>query len=358
HPHHCGCVGQWHADGDRGDQARDAAPFVIIAHARDDRVTGVWPLQGERHLGCLFAVVLGEPFSQYADILIAEDADEDAIIYAFLEALRSLGRFSGVVLRKVRQDAICRPYIAEDAMIFGEGAAPAVDLRPFEDFDAYHRTIKSKTRKNLRNARNRLMRDGSGASGAGGDVTHRVHRDPEAIAEVAHRAFRLRADFLAQRGETSRAFLDTGFSSFVAQLCTCAEVLGLTLVAFELTCGDQMVSLQWGFIDRGRYYAFIAVRNPAFDAHSPGRLHLEDVLRSAASQGIEVVDFLAPEMDYKKTWASEAVGVQDHGLAFTPGGRLALVGAFGAPRRWAQAAFGALPSDFRRSALRLLTRRS
>ncbi|MEO0620498.1 MAG: hypothetical protein AAFZ01_14620, partial [Pseudomonadota bacterium] len=203
-PGWCACVGLWHEEAAADSSSREDAPFVMIAHARDDRVTAVWPLQGERHLGCLFAVAMGEPFTQYADILVACDADEDAIIYAFLEALRSLGRFSGVVLRKVRQDAICRPYIAEDAMVFGQGAAPAVDFRPFANFDAYHRTIKSKTRKNLRNARNRLMREGaavaSEARTVDGGVDHKVHRDPAAVAEVAQRAFRLRADYLALRG--------------------------------------------------------------------------------------------------------------------------------------------------------------
>ncbi|MEL6289499.1 MAG: GNAT family N-acetyltransferase [Pseudomonadota bacterium] len=335
-------------------QATDA-PFVLIAHADDDTVTGIWPLQSERHVGCRFAVALSEPFAQYADILIAEHVDDEAIVFALLEALRSLGQYSGLLLRKVRQDAICRPFIAADAVVVGEERAPAVDVRGYATFADYHATITTKTRKNLRNARNRLKRDGA-------PVVHAVVDAPDAVAVAARRALDLRARFLQARGDTSRAFLNGAFAGFVDALvggvadADLPDADGVKLIAFELRRGEDTLSMQWGFVHGGRYYAYIAARNEAFDAQSPGRLHLEDVVRAGFDLGVSHVDFLAPAMDYKMTWANEAPNVRDYGMAFSRAGQVALLLAFGRPRQWAKSLFRALPLGARRMALRMLTR--
>src|SRR4029453_11457044 len=75
---------------------------------------------------------------------------------------------------------------------------------------------------------------------------------------------------------------------------------------------------------RGRYYAYIAARNPEFDQYSPGRLHLEDVIRTCHAQGIEVCDFLAPAAPYKLTWTDEMTEVADVAMPFTLRGRVVL----------------------------------
>lgn len=325
---------------------------VVITRNKDGVLTGVWPVQVERHFGLQFAVALGEPFNQYSDILIAPDIERSVVIDAMVIALQSLGRFAGVIMRKVREDARCVSRISELGRKLSNAAAPAVDLRPYDGFAAYHKTVKTKTRKNLRNARNRLERDAQ-------QVVHVVHEDRDAISAVAARAYELRAKRLARDGLSSRAFMDSGFERFIETLCgTTHPAHALQLVAFELRLGDEMLSLQWGFVDRGRYYAFMAVRNPDYDSQSPGRLHLEDVIRSCADMGVEVVDFLAPDVDYKRTWSTEVVPVRDYGIAFTAGGRFVLSGLMGAPRRFARAGFDRLPDGVRAVIIRLAGRLS
>jgi len=345
-----GVVAAWLRAQDINHSGRNH--LVLVAKDRAGTVVGLWPVQCESRFGLQFVVGLGEPFQQYSDVLVLPDADRASVVRAMLLALAALGRFSGVILRKVRDDAAVYPYVERSGQLIGESAAPAVCLTPFADFDSYHATVKAKTRKNLRNARNRLERGGVA-------LEHTVHTDHETVADVARRAFELRSDWLEQEGLSSRAFMNAGFAAFVDELGRSAETDDSpTMIAFELRRGDDMLSLQWGFVHRNRYYAYMAVRNPAFDAQSPGRLHLEDVIRSCAALDLEVVDFLAPDVDYKRTWATEFVTIRDYGLAFTPMGRLVLGGAFGAPRRVARQTFDALPQPLRQAAIKVLARRA
>ncbi len=336
---------------DRAEMCETQSHQVIITRDREGQLTGLWPIQAERIFGVEFAVALGEPFSQYSDILVAPHVDRGIVVDAMLASVRSLGRFAGVLLRKVRDDAVCVRPLRSLGHEIGAAAAPAVDLRPFESFECYHRSVKSKTRKNLRNARNRLERFGE-------KLTHIVHTDAGAVAEVAQRAFHLRTIWLEQEGLSSRAFLDDGFEMFIDTVCRVGQQPdGLSLVAFELRLGDEMLSLQWGFISGGRYYAFMAVRNPAFDAQSPGRLHLEYVIRSCANMNIDMVDFLAPDVSYKQTWATNTVAVRDYGIAFTFAGQMVLRGVLGTPRRLARQMFDGLPCGVRQLTIRVLARK-
>ena len=346
-------VHEWQSDKE-GDQSSSES---IVLVARDDmqRLIGLWPLQLERHMGVSFAVGLGDPFNQYNDILVHPDADSLAVFSAFIEFLKSMRNVGGLILRKVRQDARCHDKLAELGSPLAAAAAPCVNLSAFDGFSSYHQTIKSKTRKNLRNARNRLTRNG-------GEVCHVVYDEPDEIAEVAQRAFQLRAAWLDREGISSRAFLDAGFARFVEEICrhngTAVPGNGnLNLIAFELRQGDKMISVQWGFIHKRYYYAFIAVRNPEFDAQSPGRLHLEDVIRSCAERPIEVVDFLAPDVDYKRTWATDTISIHDYGVGFSARGRYTLELAFGSPRNFAKQIFGALPKGVRLAAIRMMAGR-
>ncbi|MGI9406696.1 MAG: GNAT family N-acetyltransferase [Hyphomicrobiaceae bacterium] len=322
---------------------------VLTAYDRHGRLVGLWPIQFERRLGVVFAVGLGDPFNQYSDVLVHSGAERDSVVTAMLEALCALGTVSGVLMRKVRTDAAANSCLSVRGFSTGDsGAAPMVDLRPYGDFAAYHGTVKSKTRKNLRNARNRLERSGV-------PLEHKVYDTAEDIAAVLERSFALRAAWLEQEGLTSRAFLDSGFARFVRDVGA-AHGTSLDLLAFELRQGADMLSIQWGFVHNKRYYAFIAARNPAFDAQSPGRLHLEDVIRSCAERGIEVVDFLAPDVDYKRTWATESVAIQDYAVAFNLRGRLVLGGLFETLRRFCKAAFAWMPNGVRQLVIRVAAR--
>ena len=126
-----------------------------------------------------------------------------------------------------------------------------------------------------------------------------------------------------------------------------------------LMLDDQPISIHYGFLHNRRYYAFMAARNPQFDASSPGKVHLEHVLAACHALGVETVDLLAPEMPYKMVWATGAVETTDYGTTWTWRGWLAIDVWRRHARPLSRSAFLALPGILRQKvAARLRAPRS
>lgn len=286
---------------------------VVLTARLDDRLVAVWPLRRQRVLGARLLHDLSDPFSQYSDVLIAPEVERASVLQAFLAHVRALGD-DGIVLRKVRGDSVLGTLVRHGATKrTSEEAAPFVDLGPYATFEAFHKTVKPKTRKNIRNAVNRLERIGP--------VRHELLTDKRAIAAALMQSFKVRREWLDAQGLSSTAFSDPAFARLVAGLAEDDEV---RIIVMRLTVGDKTAAIQWGFIKGDRYYAYIAARNPEFDAQSPGKLHLEHVIRCCQEAGIRYVDMLAPAVPYKLTWATDAMPIADIVLPLTRRGRLML----------------------------------
>jgi CelD/BcsL family acetyltransferase involved in cellulose biosynthesis len=296
-------------------QNPDLGPLeaVVLTVRFNDRLVAVWPLRRRRVLGTRVLHDLSDPFGQYSDLLIDPAADRAIVLDALLAYARALGD-DGLVLRKVRDDSPLAALLGlAAARRAGQEAAPFVDLGLYPTFEAFHKTLKPKTRKNIRNAMNRLERMGP--------VQHDHLSDRRAIAAALGEAFEVRREWLSAQGLSSAAFSDPAFSRLVASL---AEDDQIRIAVMRLTVGDRTAAIQWGFIAGARYYAYIAARNPVFDTQSPGKLHLEFVVRCCQEAGLRYVDLLAPAVPYKLTWATGTMPIADIVLPFTRRGRLLL----------------------------------
>jgi len=326
-------------------QAGDISPRVIVV--RDGpRIIAVWPVLIRPTFGMRIVEDLTEPFGQYADVLVAPQADVDAVMAHAKSEISTWG-VDAVILRKVRETATVGPWLKENARTVGElRHAPAANLTAFADFESYKASLNSKTRKNLRNYRNRLKRLGT--------LVHEEVVDPALRRDLTLRCLNWRSDWLAQSGLSSTAFQHPVFPTLIHGLASGGDdvpmlkVMRLTLARED---GETIeLAIQWGFPHAGRYYAFMSAKHPDYDAFSPGRLHLEDVVRTCAEDGLGVVDFMVPDMPYKATWATESVGVAGFGLAMTLKGRGIIDGWHGAARPALKAAFLSLPVSVRRAA--------
>ena len=285
---------------------------VILVLRIGGRLAGLLPLQQVGPNSSFILTGFGEPYQQYTDILLAPGAPDDAA-RRLLESARALKGCDGFNFLKVRDDSALAPLLrAMNAIRSNDEAAPFVDLRPFPDFKSYLSTINSKTRKNMRNARNRLARDGA--------LDHRVLTEAADIDALVTRAYEGRERWLEQQGLTSRAFRDPSFGAF--SHAASQKDSGLHVLAMSLTLGGRPIADQWGFIFNGRYYAYLATWAPEFEESSPGKLHLEEVIRSCHERGIGIADFLVPAVRYKFTWTDQAMPVADYALGLSWRSRL------------------------------------
>jgi CelD/BcsL family acetyltransferase involved in cellulose biosynthesis len=229
-----------------------------------------------------------------------------------------------------------------------EDAAPFVALSPYPDFKAYHATVNAKTRKNMRNARNRLARMGA--------LSHEVVTHPAQIETLVARAHAGRERWLEAQGLTSRAFRDPSFGSFARSVVRSES--GLEPLAMSLTLDGRPIADQWGFVFNGRYYAYVATWAPEFEESSPGKLHLEEVIRACHQRGVAVADFLMPAARYKFTWTEAAMPVADYSLPLSRRARWQFALWSGGVRPLLKRAALKLPPGLRSRIARVVLRRA
>lgn len=328
--------------------ARDATDFrpLVLVVRRGSDVVAIAPFRTVTRGPVHLAVDLTDPFGQYGDVLIADGEDAQSIIAVIIADLRAAGEVDALLLRRVRADSPMRAMAATDGFAAsGVDAAPFVDLRPYPTFSSYRETVNAKSRKNLRNLRNRLARLAP--------VTHRILTGDD-IREIVELSFAGRLRWLDEQGLASTAFDDPAFRAFVERVGELGCRGEIPLLAMGLYCGEVAVSVQWGFVYRGRYYAYIAARNPEFDPYSPGRLHLEDVIQTCHREGIPICDLLMPAARYKLTWTDQAMEVVDVAVPFSWRGRVVLDLWNRRLRPLAKSCYAWLPASVRRGVRGLL----
>ena len=337
----CGwCCAVFDFETARGNAAFDP---VIVTIMDGKRLVAVLPLERIHTRARTVLAPLGHAFSQYSDVLVAPGTDPaQAVARLVRDAIRT-APCDAVSFLKVRSDSVLARGMPADHIVTGsEQGAPYVALDAFPDFDGYFATIKPKTRKNMRNARNRLERDGA--------VTHHVATTGTDMLGVINRTLSGRAERLRDQGLTSRAFRDTTFTDFCRSLATRDD---LPVLAMSLHHKGAAIAEQWGFVHNGRYYAFVASRDFSNSDESPGRLHLGEVIHACADRGLRGADLMVPVMPYKLTWATEVVGVSDYALPITRRGLLVLTLWDRALRPLFKAAVLRLPIRLRSLAMKL-----
>ena len=285
---------------------------VVVTLTDGQRLVAVLPLERIRSHSRTILTALGNAFSQYSDVLIAPGLEPRDAVARLLRTAISSAPCDMVSFLKVRSDSQLAKGMPTNHVVTGtEQGAPYVALNAFDDFAAYFQTIKPKTRKNMRNDRNRLERDGA--------VEHHVAATPEEALGVVERTLSGRANRLKDQGLSSRAFRDTTFMDFCTSLPNRADV---PILAMSLLHKGEPIAEQWGFVHKQRYYAFVASRDFGNSDESPGKLHLGEVINACADRGLLGADLMVPVMPYKLTWATEVVTVTDYALPVTPRGVL------------------------------------
>lgn len=287
---------------------------VVATLSDGQRLVAVLPLERIRTRARTVLAPLGHAFGQYSDVLIAAGFEPRDTVARLLRAAILAAPCDAVSFLKVRSDSLLAKGMPTNNIVTGtEQGAPYVALSAFPDFAAYFQTIKPKTRKNMRNDRNRLERDGA--------VTHHVAATATERLGVITRTLGGRANRLKDQGLSSRAFRDTAFTDFCAGLTARQDV---PVMAMSLCHNGEPIAEQWGFVHKQRYYAFVASRDFANSDESPGRMHLGEVIHACADAGLLGADLMVPVMPYKLTWSTEVVSVKDYALPVTPRGLLVL----------------------------------
>lgn len=286
-------------------------PLVVLAHV-GDQLVAVLPLErintGLRRL----IVPIGFAYSQISNLIIAPDYAPQPIFAAMQTAATKALAADNFLFPKVREDSVLARAMPRDHLLTGEVlGAPIVELDGFEDYPSYLQTIRLKTRKNIRNARNRLEREG--------ELKNIALDSPSERRALIGRTLAWRAERLHEQGLTSRAFGSSHFAQFCDSLVAHQH---MTIAAFSYQLCNEPLAEQWGFVHSGRYYCYVTSRDFAHIDESPGKLHLAEIIRSCMDMKLRACDLGVPDMPYKRTWATRTIAIKDYAIPLTLKGKI------------------------------------
>jgi CelD/BcsL family acetyltransferase involved in cellulose biosynthesis len=313
---------------------------IIVTARNNGRLVMVWPLAMEQ-IGLLRQLVwMGEPVSQYGDILADTDAvTQKSINDAWAFALKAL-KPDVVRLRRVRADAVIAPHLASlPSLETVTNEAPYLDLASAADFSAYEQRYSSKARKNRRRLARRLEEQGT--------VKYALlSRRPEA-GPAARQAVEMKQSWLRDRGLLSPALADPRFAAFMADVAAAVDrTTGVQVSVLSLN--DTPVGLQIGIIAKQRLSLHVIVYDLAHEKSGVGVLHLEHAIAEAYDQGLTAIDLLAPRADYKMDWADGAIAVVDHAIPVSAIGKVYAHLYLGFVREHAKSLVKRLPASLTR----------
>ncbi len=271
-------------------------PRILTVH-RAGRLVLLWPLVIQR-LGPLRVLrSFGEPATQYADALIAPEAERAALLDTAWQAVRAMRDVDAVLLRGVREDAAIAPLVVPRGRFATRGAeAPFCDFRNAEVRRRSGRT-RNALQRNLRNL------------AAAGPVAFEVVTGTEAQIRVMAEALRLKQAWLRRTGRVSAGYAHPANAAFLQGLAACPNALVL-----RLTVGGETAAVEAGLVHGGVYASLVQAYEARYAAQGPGRLLFRHMVENAAGLGIDRLDFLAPASRHKSEWATGAVPVRDYAL--------------------------------------------
>lgn len=320
-------------------RGRRAPRLAIVTGRRNGRLVLVLPLVVERVAGLRQLSWMGEPVSQYGDVLAMPEASSLATLAAAWDFAVKATRADLAKLRKVRADATIAPLLAHlGAAITATEEAPYLDFTRAPDFAAYEASLHAKGRKNRRRHLRRLSERGA--------VAFEQHSgDPDA-AHLADYAILLKRAWLRSRDRISLAMADDRFRAFFADVAS-GRHEGMGCKVLALRSMNEVAALQILLECKGQRFLHVAVYGSKFEKLGVGGLLLEHALSDCCGDRIQRLDLLAPKHEYKMEFADGTVVINDHALALTAGGR-AYATAYLGIRRQLKAAVEAMPAPTRR----------
>jgi CelD/BcsL family acetyltransferase involved in cellulose biosynthesis len=270
---------------------------------------------------------MGDPVSQYGDILAEQSADALELQRAAWAHILAAVKPDLVWLARVREDAAIAPLLAELGGLVTQRRAAPYARRGETEKNAPSRNRRRNTTKNLAKL---------------GVVTFVQDAGSAAASAMGLTAIGWKRQQLLERGIPSPSVADPRFAAFFAGVLADPKMAS-TCRAFMLQSNGAPAAGSILVTCKDRVAGHLAAFNPAFEKLSAGTLMLEGAMTRAFGEGFAVFDLMAPADAYKARLAPNEIGVIDWAVPVSRAGgvyaRLYLVRLRGALR----AALAALP---------------
>jgi CelD/BcsL family acetyltransferase involved in cellulose biosynthesis len=330
----------WFATYNDETEPRSEQPAIVILRIAG-RIRLICPLSVRQTLGMTHLAWLGQPASQYGDVITDGTAAAQPLVASAMRHAINTFKPDIIHLRKVREDAAVQSWLAS------HGATPTTsDLAPYLDFtnaasfDEYCARYSAKSRKNRRRLRRRLEETGN--------VSTTVLQCGDAAGRAIETGVRFKRQWLIERGHVSSGLRDGHMPDLICNFVNRTDRFAKPFVSI-MHCGDTPVSVQFGVISKQRLALHMIAYNPETEKTGAGVLHVEDTIAHCIENGLVELDFLAPDAAYKQAWADASMPVHDYVIPQTIKGRLYAQGYLCSTRNALKTRVASLPLGLRRN---------
>lgn len=296
-------------------EPRGAKPtLAIVTGHRDGRLVLVCPFVVTRAGGLATLSFLGDPVSQYGDVLVEAGPDATRDVTAALAFLLGQTAIDLIHLRKVRADAAIAPVLRARGAVFTDvQKAPYVAFSGTTDYAVFEQRYGKAQRKNRKRQLRRLQETG--------DTSFQRLAAGPAASEAAGAAMRLKRDWLRQRGLVSPAVVDARTEGFFRD-CASGRGPATGVEIGAVVSSGTIAAIEIAIQCKDRVALHLIAYDPRFEKTGAGALLMEDSIRRACQSGKAALDLLAPGAAYKFDWADRSVDVGDCAFGLSRAGKV------------------------------------
>ncbi len=279
----------------------------ILTGWKHDKLVLVWPmaLTGPNPLGVHEARWLGEPLTQYGDIIVADDPARDTWIMEAWKVFLAQPDIDLLILRKVRKDAVIASFLNEQAYnLPGLQEAPAINLKQYANWEELDATSKRNHRKNRARHRRRFKEIGT--------LSFELFDNGINAQQAIAQALDFKKAWLKKYSYSSSICNEVNANLLSAMARGGKKPV--ECLASVIYLDTEPVAIEVGFGWKKHYYAHIGAYNPWFAKFGPGKILMEEEISTLMDRGYETYDQLAPADSYKREWETNLVDVRDHAL--------------------------------------------
>lgn len=263
----------------------------VIAVRRDNELIGVAPLYREAESARVLPV--GVALSDYVDVLLHPRFTQEAA-NAAAQAIASLDGIELVEFPELESGSLALKMNMPNGwndVVMPASISPVLSL-PERVEDLAHSISPSRLR-HLRTARRRVARRGESAI---------LEGDPDNAAALFSELVRLHSLKWRAQGETG-LFADPRVDLFHEAALPGLMEQGFVRL-YALMIDDVTTGVYYGFLSRGRAYAYLCGYHPDYAFESPGAVLLGHAIEEAVRQGAREFHFLRGREAYKYEWGA------------------------------------------------------
>jgi CelD/BcsL family acetyltransferase involved in cellulose biosynthesis len=290
-------------------------PFIVTAW-RGRELVAIWPLMISAAPGGVRRIeTLGEPLSQYCNILYDAERMDDDVAQALIAPLLRPENCEIAVLNAIPETSpLARALAFFPPLDAYENQSSILDLSVFESSAHYLAGLGKVQKRNRNRRRNKLARLGALRL----DV---IWPDHPHFADLVRLGVTMKRRWIAETGRYSAGFSMTGIDQFLARLSGCPKAREGACLSV-LRAGERVVSLELGFLLRRHYYSYMGSFDWDLRDLSPGKIQMEMTVCWLIDNGIEAYDLLANPAEYKQSWSNREISLKAFALPLSWRGRL------------------------------------